>query len=327
MVHMKKESGLYDINLMRALEVFSTVVETRQVTRAAAMLGITQSAASQHLKNLEQVLGARLIDRRSRPIELTRAGTVLYRRTVSVLAELEELRADVRRATDAPLPALRIAMLASIATTLSPALTALARDSYRIPELTLYAGLASDHQAQLRNRQVDLAVTSDVSFDFEGFDWYEVLREQFLLITPQGYDGPLGDLEALAADLPLIRMSRNTPVGMHTDQHLSRVRLQLPRTIEGDRASLVVAPVAAGQGFALLTPTLLIDAIAEGMRFDAHKLPIAGFSRQIVLVSRERELGDLPGRFAAKATETLIGAVHRLLPNLPPTSLQPPASE
>jgi len=83
---MKKESGLFDINLMRALEVFAAVVETRHVTRAAAMLGITQSAASQHLKNLEDALGATLIDRSSRPIELTKAGTVLHRRSVSVLA-------------------------------------------------------------------------------------------------------------------------------------------------------------------------------------------------------------------------------------------------
>lgn len=321
---MKKEHGLFDINLLRALEVFATVVETRHVTRAAAMLGITQSAASQHLKNLEDALGAKLVDRRSRPIELTKAGAVLHRRSVSILAELEELRAEVRRATDTPLPALRIAMLASIATTLSPDLTALARERYRIPELTLFAGLASDHQAQLRNRQIDLAVTSDVSFDFAGFEWHEVLREQFLLITPEGYGGPVEDIGALAQDLPLIRMSRNTPVGIHTDQHLSRVRLQLPRSIEGDRASLVVAPVAAGQGFALLTPMLLIDAIAEGMRFDVHRLPIAGFSRQIVLVSRERELGDLPERFAARATQTLVDAAQRLLPDMPPGSLQVP---
>ena len=179
----------------------------------------------------------------------------------------------------------------------------------------------------MRNRQIDLAVTSDVSFDFTGFEWHEVLREQFLLITPEGYGGPVDDIGALAEDLPLIRMSRNTPVGIHTDQHLSRVRLQLPRSIEGDRASLVVAPVAAGQGFALLTPTLLIDAIAEGMRFDVHRLPIAGFSRQIVLVSRERELGDLPERFAAQATRTLTGAAQRLLPDLPPGSLQVPNAD
>src|SRR6218665_4080959 len=66
--------GSFDFNLFRAIEVFVAVVETRHVTQAAQMLGITQSAASQHLKNLETALGVRLFDRNLRPIELTRAG-------------------------------------------------------------------------------------------------------------------------------------------------------------------------------------------------------------------------------------------------------------
>ena len=177
---------------------------------------------------------------------------------------------------------------------------------------------------QLRNRRADLAITSDVAFEFEGFDWHEVLSEQFLMVTPKGYDGPLDDLEALARELPLIRMARNTPVGMRTDQHLSRVRLQLPRTIEGDRTSMVIAPVAAGQGFAILTPTLLVDGLAEGMELDTHPLPIPGFSRQIILVTREREMAGLPAAFAAKSTDTLLRTIETLLPHLPAGSYQGP---
>jgi DNA-binding transcriptional LysR family regulator len=59
--------GSFDFNLFRAIEVFAAVVETRHVTQAAQMLGMTQSAASQHLKNLETALGVSLIDRNLRP--------------------------------------------------------------------------------------------------------------------------------------------------------------------------------------------------------------------------------------------------------------------
>lgn len=43
----------YDFNLLRALEVLLAVAEYGQMTRAATALGITQSAVSQHLSNLE----------------------------------------------------------------------------------------------------------------------------------------------------------------------------------------------------------------------------------------------------------------------------------
>lgn len=67
------------------------------------MLGITQSAASQQLKNLEHSFGAPLLDRGSRPIELTRAGIVLYRRATRVLNEVEDLRSEIRRLASTPL--------------------------------------------------------------------------------------------------------------------------------------------------------------------------------------------------------------------------------
>lgn len=319
--------GAFDFNFLRALEVFVAVVETRHVTRAAEMLGLTQSAVSQHLKNLETAVEARLVDRSQRPIALTKAGTALHRRAIVILGEVEQLRVDVRRVTAAPLPLLRVAILASIATTLAPLLAGLARGRYRIPELILYAGLSSDHQALLRGRRADLAITSDPFFDMDDLVRFPVLSEQFLLVTPKGCDGPLDDLPRLAARLPLVRFSRETPVGRRIDQHLRRVRLEIPRALEGDRSSVVMAPVAAGIGFALLTPTLLIDGIAEGMEIDIHPLPIPGFSREIILVARQRELDDLPEVFAGRCAAELAAAFRRRLPDLPAGSYRtaPPA--
>ncbi|MGF7159574.1 DNA-binding transcriptional LysR family regulator [Rhodoligotrophos appendicifer] len=306
----------FDFNLFRSIEVFVAVVETRHVTQAAEMLGMTQSAASQHLKNLERALGVVLIDRNLRPIELTKAGVVLHRRAVTILGEVEGLLTDARRENSAPLPLLRIALLASIATTLAPALSVLARNRFKVPELSLFASLAHDHVTLLRSRRTDLAVTSGDLFEIDGLVRYPVLSERFLLVTPKGFRGPLDDLAALAKRLPLVRFSRETPVGMRTDQHLSRVRVELPRVMEGDRSSVVMAPVAAGMGFAIMSPSLLIDGVAEGMQIDVHPLPIASFSREITLVAREREFGELPEVFARCCADTLVAAIQSRLPSL-----------
>jgi len=279
---------------------------------------MTQSAASQHLKNLEVVLEVKLIDRNLRPIGLTKAGLALHRRAINILAEVEGLRTDARRINAAPLPLLRIALLASIATTLAPALSVLARDQFGIPELSLFAGLATDHVALLRARRADLAVTSGELFEIEGLTRYPVMTERFLLVTPKGFGEGVHDIAELARKLPFVRFARETPIGLRVDQHLSRLRIELPRAMEGDRSSVVMAPVAAGMGFTMLTPTLLIDGLAEGMEIDVHPLPFRGLSRNILLVAREKELGDLPERFAARTAEVLKKAISTRLPTLPP---------
>lgn len=308
----------FDFNLFRAIEVFAAVVELRNVTQAAQMLSMTQSAASQHLKKLETALGVILFDRNLRPLELTGAGLALHRRSVAILAEVDGLRTDVRRLNAAPLPFLRIAMLASIATTLAPALSVLARDTFAVPELSLYAGLATDHINLLRSRKADLAVTSGDLFEVEGLVRLPVITEKFLLVTPRGYAGTVSDLNKLARKLPFICFSRETPVGMRIDQHLSRLRLEIPRTLDGDRSSVVMAPVASGMGFTILTPTLLIDGLAEGMEVDVHPLPFASFSRSIKLVARQGELGNIPEAFAKRAAEVLHKAIATRLPKLSP---------
>ncbi|GAB5471532.1 MAG: hypothetical protein Kilf2KO_45620 [Rhodospirillales bacterium] len=312
----------FDHNLLRALEVFSTVVEHGQVTRAAKVLGITQSAASQHLASLERSFGCQVIDRGVRPLQLTKAGIALHQRAQQLLAQVEELRGSLRRIEGAPLPVLRIGMLASVATTLTPVVLHVTRRLRGIPAVTAYAGLSSDHQQWLAAKRTDLVVTSDAFYDIDGLERMSLLRERFLLILPRGYAAhegsqPLDDLARLAESLPLVRFSPETGVGRRVDQHLRRLRLPLPRVIDADRASMVVSAVAAGHGFSILCPTLLIDALKEGWPIEARPLPIPEFSREIHLIHRVGELEDLPRQLFVGIAAALRGAFETLLPNLP----------
>ena len=208
-------------------------------------------------------------------------------------------------------------MLASIATTLSPMLARMAREEYAIPEVSLFAGLARDHHNLLQTRRADLAITSDTLIDIDGLVRYPVLTERYLLVVPANYGGAVDDLAALSRELPLVRFSRNSMVGQQVDQHLSRLRLDLPRELEGDRASIVLGAVAAGMGFTLLTPTLLIDGFMEAMSLAVHPLPVVSFSREIMLIGRERELVELPQAFAERCARTLLTAIDARLPELP----------
>lgn len=294
-----------EINLFRAIEVFMAVADMRHVTAAAGALGITQSAASQHLKNLETAFGVTLLDRSRRPLVLTHAGEVVQRHGYRILNEIDDLKSDLRHLNAAALPVLRIGLLASIATTLTPDLFGFVENELKVPELILSAGLASDHSNALNARTTDIAVTSELFLTNDDHDVYPVLDEPFFLVLPEDYDGPEDDIHAISRRLSLVRFGALTPVGRRTDQHLQRCRLDLPRAIEADRSSMVVAGVVTGKCFAILTPSLLIDGVAEGMPLRIAPLPFSGFKRGIQVVARKDDLGDIPARLAQKCADIL----------------------
>jgi len=81
---------------LKALKVFLTVAELASMTAAAKRLGLSQSAVSQAIRQLEESTGAVLIDRERRPLALTAAGAGLRQRGAALVAEAETLYKSVR---------------------------------------------------------------------------------------------------------------------------------------------------------------------------------------------------------------------------------------
>ncbi len=77
------------------LEIFVAIVEASSISRAADNLGVPKSRVSRHLKELEEELGERLLDRTTRSIQLTEAGDRFYQGSLQVLDNMEALRNEV----------------------------------------------------------------------------------------------------------------------------------------------------------------------------------------------------------------------------------------
>uniref|UniRef100_UPI00273A4931 LysR family transcriptional regulator n=1 Tax=Stenotrophomonas sp. YIM B06876 TaxID=3060211 RepID=UPI00273A4931 len=71
------------------LAAFAAVVRAGSFTRAAAQLGVTQSALSQTIRTLERRLDLKLLNRTTRSLATTEAGEQLYRTVAPRLAEIE----------------------------------------------------------------------------------------------------------------------------------------------------------------------------------------------------------------------------------------------
>lgn len=91
-----------------AMNAFAKVVATGSYAEAARRLGLTRSAVSKAVMELEQLLGARLLDRTTRRVTPTEAGLAYYERCVAILADVEETEMQVSRLHDEPRGVLKI---------------------------------------------------------------------------------------------------------------------------------------------------------------------------------------------------------------------------
>jgi len=73
-----------------ALRLFISVVDTGSFSAAGELLGISTSVVSRQIAALEAELGIRLLERSTRRVELTDAGSIYLKRVRSLLTELEE---------------------------------------------------------------------------------------------------------------------------------------------------------------------------------------------------------------------------------------------
>lgn len=90
------------------LNAFAVVAEHRSFVRAAAHLGITPSALSQTIRQLEERLGVRLLNRTTRSVAPTTAGERLYQRLRPAVDELDAAVAEAASTRERPAGMLRI---------------------------------------------------------------------------------------------------------------------------------------------------------------------------------------------------------------------------
>jgi DNA-binding transcriptional LysR family regulator len=91
-----------------AMNAFARVVASGSYAEAGRRLGLTRSAVSKAVTELEQLLGARLLDRTTRQVTPTEAGRAYYERVLSILADVEETENAVSRLHDEPKGLLKI---------------------------------------------------------------------------------------------------------------------------------------------------------------------------------------------------------------------------
>jgi DNA-binding transcriptional LysR family regulator len=173
---------------LKLLTTFREVALRRSFSDAAAALGYTQPAVSQHVSRLEAAVGVRLLDRDARGVQPTPAGDLLLTRAATLLDAARRAEEDVRSAAGAGRPTVRIGAFPTVAGGLLPGAT---RDlRARRPDLRLEVRVIEPQPGidELLGGRLDLATVIDSELQpigpRVGVDHIHLCDDPLLLVMP-----------------------------------------------------------------------------------------------------------------------------------------------
>src|SRR5215475_2172093 len=183
----------------RQLRYFDALAGHSHFGRAAAACAISQPALSMQIKELEETLGALLIERGARQVRLTAFGEEAALRVRDILRSVDELGDFARASRDRLAGRLRIGMIPTIAPYLLPAV--IGDLTRKRPELDIHVreALTSKLIQELAEGRLDTAIVA-LPISEPALTEVALFAEKFLLVRPAEEEGaPVPGSEALCA--------------------------------------------------------------------------------------------------------------------------------
>ncbi|WP_371346725.1 hydrogen peroxide-inducible genes activator [Ancylobacter sp. IITR112] len=294
---------------MRHLRYFEALAQHGHFGRAAEACAISQPALSLQVKELEEILGAPLVERGARQIRLTRLGEDFAARARGILRAVDEL-SDLARASHSPLAGrLRIGVIPTVAPYLLPAV--MQRLGERFPELDLRPREAVTQRLvdELVEGRLDTAIVA-LPVSEPSLAEHALFEEEFVLVRPRSEAGlPVPNSETLRTMRLLLLQEGHC----FREQALSFCNLssQVPRDLmEGSSLTTLVQMVGAGIGVTLI-PQMAVAIEARSAAVSVARLAAPRPTRTIGMVWRKSN--PLAASFEQMAfivgAEGLAGAV------------------
>ncbi len=286
---------------LRQLRYFVQIADAGSVRTASTRVRIAQSALSRQVTALEDELGVPLLVRHARGVTPTEAGARLRERAVSILSQIEDIRAEIMAEGDAPAGTASIGTSAGTSRLLYGRLVEHFIETYPRIKLNLVEGAPYLLLEGLDTGRIDLAVMVDpeprASLAFE-----PLVSEQVYLIgaiddprLPAG-TSTVADL----AELPLILLPRPAGSRMSFERAAAVAGVRLNVAYEVDSQEVIKDLIARGLGFGLLPYSTIERDIAQKI---FASIPVQGMTLSRTLVTRADHA-------ATPAVATLANAVR-----------------
>lgn len=237
---------------LRALRAFVEVVRQGGFSQAAEVVSLTQSTVSKAVKTLEEELGMPLLNRLGHKNELTAAGKIAYRRASVLLAESNDLIAEINDLRGLKRGQLRIGLPPVGCGVLFAAMFAAYRSRYPDIEIELTEYGSKKLRECLDAGEVDLAALL-LPVD-EGFDYQPVRNEPLMAVLPLNH--PLARRKRIdfsdLADAPFILFEAGFALNAKILAACELKGVTPKVTARSGQIDFIVDLVAAGLGVAFL---------------------------------------------------------------------------
>jgi DNA-binding transcriptional LysR family regulator len=270
-------------------KLFRDIVQSRSVSRGAALNQISQSAASQHLQELERRLEVALLDRSVRPLEVTPAGKLYFELCRDVLRREEQFHSacDVlKKEVDG---SVRVISIYSIG--ISEMTHLRAEFEKRFPDADLHVEYARPdrvYEAVLQD-DADLGFVSypESSRDLTVIPW----RDETMALAAAPSHPLAGKATISLADLDgqnYIAFDDDLSIRRHIDRSLREAGAEVNIAMQFDNIQMIKEAVTLGSGVSIL-PERTMHAETKQGRLVSVPLDAPGLVRPIGIVHRRRK--------------------------------------
>lgn len=272
------------INEMRHIRAFLKIAETRNFTRAANDLHVSQSALTVQIQQLEENLGVQLFDRNKRGVTLTAAGNDVFGPLQRLFNDAHAIVEHARELSCASTGFVSIAALPTVCAGVLPPLVKSFTISFPGIRIQIVDVVAERVREAVVKRQVDLGIGTRHGRDSE-LRATPLFQDRLVVFVPAGH--PLATRHAITlrelAAFELILPSRNSSVREAVEAIAHREHLALETRYETNFMPTALAFVRAGLGVAILP-----EFAAEPTAPEFVRIPLNNrFStRQIELLQR-----------------------------------------
>ncbi|MCJ8507459.1 hydrogen peroxide-inducible genes activator [Rhizobium lemnae] len=269
---------------MKHLRYFESLARHRHFGRAAEDCSISQPALSVQIKELEELIGAPLVERGRRQIHLTGLGEVFADRAGAILRSVDEL-ADLARSTQGPLSGrLRIGVIPTVAPYLLPDIMKAITARYPLVDARPREAITQKLIEDLVDGKLDVAIVA-LPISEASLEEVPLFEEEFVLVRPiEDADKPVPSADMLK-QMRLLLLEEGH---CFREQALSFCNIPSapPRDLmEGSSLSTLVQMVGAGIGVTLI-PHMAIDIEAHRANVSVSHLADPKPTRTIGIVWR-----------------------------------------
>jgi DNA-binding transcriptional LysR family regulator len=269
----------------RQLRAFVALAETRNFTRAAARLHLSQPAFSALIRALEEAVGTRLFDRSTRHVEPTAEGALFLESAQRLLRDLSLSVADLGEHVARRRGRVALAALPALAAGWLPPRLAAFRQRYPDIELDVADALSEDCVERVRTGRADFALAA-VRAGAPELLVEPFCADAFHLVCLRTHVLARRETVTLRdlAGEPFIHLARTSSVRQHIESALWPGALALKPVMELEQLSTVAGMVRAGLGITVVPALTLFHF--EHPALVTRPVDAPGLRRQIYCIRR-----------------------------------------